>query len=214
MRTPLAAAMLYISHISRASLGTRVRRKLEGTLRHMDQLVTNMLFYARGRGLPMAPVALEALLADVATLVQPIAAAHECRVEFLIGIPNKLLQVNRDAVATAVQNLIINALQACGRGGEVRLYALEQQEDRIELRVSDNGPGIPDDLKQRIFEPFFSTRAQGSGLGLAVARALIQAHDGDIWVKSEPGHGTTFGVTLPVLAPRAGDRNPAQQAAA
>jgi signal transduction histidine kinase len=106
---------------------------------------------------------------------------------------------NRDAITTAIQNLITNAAQASGDGGTVRVHTRVHETRSIEIEVSDDGPGIPPQLQREIFAPFFSTRAAGAGLGLAVVQAVARAHDGDVRVRSRPGHGAAFSLILPAL---------------
>jgi two-component system, NtrC family, sensor kinase len=95
--------------------------------------------------------------------------------------------------------LLVNAGDAMPQGGEVTVAAAVEGE-RVSLRVRDNGPGIPEDLQQRIFEPFFSTKedGQGTGLGLAIASGIVEQHDGAIAVTSAPGKGSEFHIRLPL----------------
>ena len=95
-------------------------------------------------------------------------------------------------------NLIDNALDAVNEGGHVQTVA-RRQGGFVEVRVIDDGPGIPADIRDRIFDPFFTTKpvGQGTGLGLDIVRRLVQRHNGEIEVKSTPGH-TEFRVCLPI----------------
>jgi signal transduction histidine kinase len=104
-------------------------------------------------------------------------------------------------------NLIDNALDAAPVSGRVEIRA-EHRGGRVVVRVIDNGPGIPPDLRERIFDQFFTTKpvGQGTGLGLDITRRLVRKHDGDIEVESEPGR-TVFLISLPVAGgPEGGDR--------
>ena len=100
---------------------------------------------------------------------------------------------------SALTNLGMNALQAMHGQGELLVFARQSDQQHIEIVVSDNGPGIAKDKLQHIFDPFFTTRADGTGLGLAVVRAIVHAHKGEIVVDSQAGEGTTFVLRLPVL---------------
>jgi two-component system sensor histidine kinase HydH len=97
-----------------------------------------------------------------------------------------------------VINLLLNAIQACGTGGKVSLEA--QSDDAIRLRVTDNGCGIPAGAEKQIFEPFFSRRQGGTGLGLFLSMDFARRWGGDIRVESMPGKGSTFEVVLPPAA--------------
>jgi PAS domain S-box-containing protein len=97
-------------------------------------------------------------------------------------------------------NMIVNAVDAMPRGGRL-LITCRRVDDRLQLRFSDNGMGMPDDVKEKIFEPFFSTKgAQGTGLGLSVSYSIIERHSGSISVVSERGSGTNFTIDLPAIA--------------
>jgi len=99
----------------------------------------------------------------------------------------------------AFLNLLLNAAQAMQGGGEIRVESVMHMHD-ICVRIMDNGPGIPEDVRERIFDPFFTTRdiGQGTGLGLTVSRDIVQAHGGRLLLDSEVGRGTTVAIYLPV----------------
>jgi len=97
-------------------------------------------------------------------------------------------------------NLIVNAVDAMPRGGKL-LVTCRQKNGRLQLHFADNGMGMPEDVRQKIFEPFFSTKgAHGTGLGLSVSYSIIERHSGSIRVVSEPGNGTNFTIDLPAVA--------------
>jgi signal transduction histidine kinase len=101
----------------------------------------------------------------------------------------------------ALINLVVNAIQATPKGGRVRLEATPVREgDRAHacIEVIDEGPGIPANMVDHIFQPFFTTKATGTGLGLAVVKRIVDAHRGDVAFRSAPGQGTTFTVRLPI----------------
>jgi len=96
----------------------------------------------------------------------------------------------------AFLNIVINALQATPAGGSVDI-ALNKVGSGFEIRFRDSGSGIDPDNLQRIFEPFYTTKADGTGLGLAVTRKIIEGHGGRLDIESEPGQGTTVSISLP-----------------
>ena len=202
VRTPLATALLYVSHLNRPQLDEserlRVAEKIHSRLRHLEHLVKDMLVFARGDALRQEPVALAPLFSELQQALEPQLQASGCRFTLDAHIGDATLLGNREALAGALLNLVTNAMQACGAGGRIRLGATCAPDGKIEIRVSDNGPGIPVELQERIFEPFFTTRADGTGLGLAVVQAVAQAHGGTAWVESQPGQGTMFGLRLPL----------------
>ncbi|HEV7921067.1 MAG TPA: ATP-binding protein [Thermoanaerobaculia bacterium] len=103
-------------------------------------------------------------------------------------------------------NLVLNARDASPRGAKIEITAARVAGDRLDLTVADRGAGIPDDIRTRIFEPLFTTKRSGTGLGLAVVHQVIEAHDGEVRVESEMGRGTRFHLLLPLIADRAAVR--------
>ena len=94
-------------------------------------------------------------------------------------------------------NLIVNALQILPPGGHVTVRTVPRRGERVGFAVIDDGPGIPRDAQERIFTPFYSLRAGGTGLGLALVERVVHEHQGTVSVESAPGHGATFRVELP-----------------
>jgi signal transduction histidine kinase len=107
----------------------------------------------------------------------------------LVGVRDQLVQV--------VFNLVLNAIDATGKGGRIDVTA-EAADSRIVLVVRDNGTGIPDGVRDRLFRPYFTTKKHGTGLGLFVIRKIVEEHGGRVSVDSAPGPGTTFRIELPV----------------
>jgi two-component system sensor histidine kinase FlrB len=202
VRTPLATALLYVSHLNRPQLDEserlRVAEKILSRLRHLEHLVKDMLVFARGDALRHETVALAPLLIELQQALEPQLQTSGCHLTLDAHVGDAALLGNREALAGALLNLVTNAIQACGTGGEIRLAAACTADGKIEIRVHDNGPGIPAELQEQIFEPFFTTRADGTGLGLAVVQAVTQAHGGMVWLESQPGKGTMFGLRLPL----------------
>jgi two-component system NtrC family sensor kinase len=97
-------------------------------------------------------------------------------------------------------NLLINACDAMGDKGRIRVRTRALDPQRVRLEFEDEGPGIPPEMRDRVFEPFFTTKpvGQGTGLGLSLSHGIIERHGGRIWVESEPGAGTRFVIELPV----------------
>jgi signal transduction histidine kinase len=107
------------------------------------------------------------------------------------------VRVDRDLFKQAVLNIVVNAMQAMSGGGELRFEATSGKNG-AELRISDTGSGIPEELREKIFSLYFSTKKDGSGIGLAMTYRIVQLHDGTIDFTSEAGKGTTFLIRLPI----------------
>jgi signal transduction histidine kinase len=104
------------------------------------------------------------------------------------GHPEKLRQV--------LVNLVRNAAEAAGAGGRISVV-LTERDGTAEIAIEDSGPGIPPELRPRLFEPFFTTKPSGTGLGLAVSRAIARAHGGDLAADAATGGGARFALRLP-----------------
>lgn len=137
------------------------------------------------------------VIEDVRRLIEPVAAEQNVAVE--LDVPDHAARLNgyRQRVKQAILNLAVNAVDAMPKGGTLRL-SLQVSEDRAAVEVSDTGAGIPSGIIPRIFELHFTTKNTGTGVGLYVARDVIEKHGGSIVVDSEPGRGTVFRVGLPV----------------
>lgn len=209
IRTPLASALLYVSQLERAVLGDETRRrcvgKLRGCIDHVNRLTRDMLVFAGGGALNTAEFEISTLLADFRGLSAALIASGDCRLDIIDHSAGARIHGNRDALMTVLQNMLENAVHACAQArgqarndaGHIRLL-VRRVGDGLEIALSDDGAGIPRELRARVLEPFFTTKPQGSGLGLAVARAVAQAHQGELWIDSEAGLGTTVGMRLPV----------------
>jgi two-component system sensor histidine kinase FlrB len=196
IRTPLAGALLYLSQC-RSRRDERERSKLleKGIerLRHLDLLVQDMLVFARGKG-PGERVRVADLFKavhDAAMAVKP-PKAH-----LVIHGSDVLVELdgNRTALTAALTNLVNNAFEAAS--DVVVTLQATLRGDRVEFTVRDNGPGIAPSLQSKVFEPFFSTRPAGTGLGLAVVKTVAEAHGGNLALHSGPELGTRIDIDLP-----------------
>lgn len=197
IRTPLAGALLYLSQCRTCDESRRpdlLNRGIE-RLRDLDRLVQDMLVFARGTG-PGERLRIADLFRavhDAALGIKP-PQAH-----LVIEGANALLELhgNRTALTAALTNLVANAFEAAP--DVVVTLRAEARGHRVALVVHDNGPGIAREIQSRIFEPFFSTRAAGTGLGLAVVKSVAEAHGGGLELASTPERGTTIGIAVPCV---------------
>jgi signal transduction histidine kinase len=112
-------------------------------------------------------------------------------------VENVEVRIDRDLFKQAMLNVVVNAMQVMPQGGDLT-FAATVGEDSVEIRISDTGGGIPPELREKIFRLYFSTKKDGSGIGLAMTFRIVQLHDGTIGFDSEPGKGTTFLIRLPI----------------
>lgn len=174
---------------------------MQGEVRRLNAIVEQFLSLARP--LPLKPERLEVpdLLGELAALVE--ADARAAGVRTVVEAPADLPPViaDRDHLKQVLLNLVLNAIQAMPGGGTLRLDAAATRE-ALTLAVADTGHGIPPEQLPRVFDPYFTTKTKGLGLGLATARRIVEEHGGRLEVQSEPGRGSRFQVILP--RPKAG----------
>ena len=202
IRTPLSTAMLYASHLHDQDLPAAQRQRfgerLSGRLKAMEHQVRDMLLFAKG-DLPLEDrVSVEqlfdALQVDAGSLVEANAAS--CRWDN--RCPQGLaLKCNRDTLVGAVTNLIDNAIQAGGDAARLKVCA-RLIEGQLSLSVVDTGCGMDAEQRAQIGEPFYTTRAQGTGLGVSVVKSVARAHGGAFYLRSKAGWGTSAELLLPV----------------
>ncbi|RTE85663.1 HAMP domain-containing histidine kinase [Lysobacter sp. N42] len=201
IRTPLSAAMLYAEGLQREELGADQRKKFAGKLNDrlldLESQLNDMLLYAKsGEQQPVKRLSIRHLLDVVHGQTEGVAEQHH--VKLVIEQPQQDVFVigNENALAGALQNLIVNAIQASSVEGEVTVQCSASQTD-VKLTISDQGCGIPQNVLHDIFTPFFTNKQHGTGLGLAVVKTVMNAHQGSVDVHSEEGKGTRFELCLP-----------------
>jgi two-component system sensor histidine kinase FlrB len=198
IRTPLAAALLYASQMmlpgrSTEDLG-RCAERTVGSLRQLDKLVNDMLAFAHG-GAAREVVSVSALLEQVAQWLRP-ALRRGTRLTIRTEAPDLMVRASAPSLVSAVLNLATNALQAASADLDLELLARRAAGGRAQIVVSDNGPGVPAHIRERIFEPFFTTRTRGNGIGLAIVKSVVEAHQGGVAL-AESADGATFVIDLP-----------------
>jgi two-component system sensor histidine kinase FlrB len=200
IRTPLSAAMIYASHLTEQALNVETQQRFAGKLKErlheLEHQVRDMLVFARGE-LPLTdrltPLALlDALKSAAQTHVRDSQVRWQCD-----SLHGELL-CNRDTLIGALLNMIENAVQASAGQARIKIHAYSRG-DTLRLCISDNGCGIDAAALARIGEPFFTTKTTGTGLGLAVVKAIARAHQGQVYFLSRPGRGTCAIVSLPLI---------------
>jgi two-component system sensor histidine kinase FlrB len=201
LRTPLATALLYAGNLARPQLPDldrqRFAERVQARLRDLERMIQDMLTFVRGAPAAREAIDFAALLREVAQVMEPQTQAAGVSLQVQVDCGPARVLGQREALAGALLNLLENALQACAAGGEVRLEADAAAAAAVRVRVSDSGTGMEESVRARLFEPFFTTRSDGTGLGLAIVRTVVQAHGGEIGVRSSPGRGSEFEVMLP-----------------
>lgn len=161
----------------------------------LNKLVSTLIDAARPRLPVFAELNLTELVSRTIALLKTQAQAKNISIKFS-QTHNILAYADGDQVTQVLMNLLMNAIQILPQGGQVEI-SLDSQADKIVLSVADNGPGISSNDQSQIFEPFFTQRSGGVGLGLAVVRQIVQAHGGEISYRPSQTNGAEFTVTLP-----------------
>ena len=193
----------------------RIERRFETLGRETERLrntLEDFLRYAGRVRLDCAPTDLNALLDELADFFEPQAAASQIQLRSQLAASPAIAPADADVLKQAVLNLMINAVQAMTRarielepeahgGCDELLLRTHRRRDGsravVEIHVTDTGPGLAPEVAEKIFQPYFSTKADGSGLGLSTARRIVEEHGGSIAVHSEEGRGCDFVVSLP-----------------
>lgn len=170
---------------------------LESEVARLEKILQDFLQFAGGHVVRPQLVDVNGWLDELLDFYEPACSDAQVRLERQLGPSLPQIMVDRDLMKQAVLNLLKNAVQAMQGGGTLRVRTWSTG-DRVRVEVSDTGCGIPPDVLPRIFDPYFTTREAGTGLGLPTVRRIVAEHGGDIGVESRIGHGTTFVVTLPV----------------
>lgn len=203
VRTPLGI-LRTSAQVLRRSIEARTPKEAElldimiAETDRLSHVVTELLDLAR----PHRPAAqsndLAVVLARAVEFVRAQAAQQGVRLRQEFSEHSPPAWCDAEQIYQVALNLIVNAMQSMPSGGNVVVRLEAERSGRVAFGVADDGPGIPEDIQDKVFAPFFTTRASGTGLGLALVERIVSAHRGTITVNSSPGEGATFRVTLPV----------------
>jgi signal transduction histidine kinase len=213
LRNPLGAAKLAADMVMKRAqqqsepLLAKQAQTIQRAAVRMERLIGDLLdmssIHVGKLSIDRRPRAADGLLREAAEIHEPIAAEHG--IQFTVERQVAELQVlcDRERILQVFSNLLGNSFKFCAAGARVTLRS-QRDGDDIRFEVADTGPGIPPDEQRHIFEPYWSAERdgkKGTGLGLFITHGVIEAHGGKIWLQSEPGEGTTFFFTLPIVEP-------------
>ena len=173
-------------------------RTLQREISRLEGILDDFLRYARGGEINRAPADLVGLIREVLEFAAPELEAENVRLHDSLPNSMPLCMLDVGAFRQVVLNLLVNARQAMPGGGEL-IVELRRDGARAELSVTDSGVGMSEEQLERCFDLYFSTKRNGTGLGLATVRTIVEMHEGKIGVLSEEGRGTRFHIWLPLL---------------
>ena len=188
IRTPLSAAMIYGEHLQNEDLPPVQREKFANKmmqrLHHLEHQIRDMLIFARGEAPLNDDVILSQLLHDWQEALEIPLQQNNAHCEFQINEVDVHIHCNHDALIGALMNLVNNALEACGQGAQLKIRVTVDKQYQVNIEIEDNGPGFGSALDEQILQPFFTTKSNGTGLGLAVVQAIARAHYGEFNIAS------------------------------
>jgi signal transduction histidine kinase len=207
IRNPLNVINLSIDHVNtKFPPEDEIKRKqfssilssIKDEIARLNRMVTDLLNYGRPANLALQTVDVVELVQETVALIQ--AQADEQGVNISVDRDAEPARVNGDAerLKSCMSNIAINALQAMPSGGSLKA-SIHRSNGFVEISISDSGVGISEESIGKVFEPYFSTKQSGFGLGLAVTKKIVEEHHGHINVKSNVSRGTTFTLTLPAV---------------
>lgn len=201
IRNPLAGIAGVVEVMGRElpteSSSRGVLPEVQNEIHHIQAILNDLLAYARPRPPEFHPADLNATVEQAVFLARQQVRTKP--IEITIDPDKKLRRISHDPVQIqqVILNLLLNGIQAVHNQGKIEV-TLRQEGEWAVIRITDTGKGIPRDSLSKIFKPFFTTRKEGTGLGLPLAKGIVESHKGRIEVTSEPGQGAQFEVWLPI----------------
>ena len=201
IRNPLAALRFQLHSLRRrADDPQRVAATsdtIDSELSRIQALVQDYLAHERAQSLRVEPVDVTSAVRALQELMGELLRENGTRLSLVERAPGVTVMCDPHALRQVLMNLVINAQQAMGRGGVITITT-DQSEGFGTIAVSDTGPGIPEEMKDRLFKPFATSKKEGSGIGLALVKRFVDNFGGSVAVASEPGRGATFTLRLPL----------------
>ena len=216
IRTPLSSALLYISTLNHPLNDEKERvcfaDKAKERLRHLERMVNDMLIFARGDVSESEYINANEMMLQLKNITGTHNSLQQIQFEIDSNLQDVTIQANRDVLLSAFQNIIDNAIEACCDTGSsdaesqnienceqvlIVIKAILNTSNQLEVNIKDNGRGMSETVKDKVLEPFFTTRSSGTGLGLAVVSSIVNRYAGEIHIDSTEGVGSDFTIKFP-----------------
>ena len=202
IRTPLSSTILYVDQLSQnidQDKRDRICSALKAQLSQTETLITAMLGFVRGgSSLCLEPANVKSVVDKAISSCDSLLEDSGAVLSTNKNNPNLTVLAASAELASVIANMIQNAIQVCDSTPDIEVWAGAVNQHMMLIRVSDNGPGIPEDAIDQVFDPFFTTRAAGTGLGLAVLASVVQRHGGTVHAANRESGGAQFTILLPV----------------
>ena len=212
IRTPAASALLYLSSLRRSEntpdAVEKYADKVHEQLCHIEAMVRDMLAYAKGEQASEANIFTPQELIDaLKRAVQTQFNQADVALIIQSRESDLYLKGNREAFIGALINLVMNSLHAASDAPlRIEIHFTRYDANTLSITVKDNGVGIPIEIQETVFDPFVTTRPQGTGLGLAVVKSIVEKHGGQIRLESQHGRGTSITMRIPIYQAQAGEK--------
>jgi signal transduction histidine kinase len=200
VKNPLAGLLLYSLHLrdmlEKPSPEVALVDKIVDTINHLNRRIEHILGFARPLSLTAQSGNLNQIINDILELLRSQVTANQIEVRLSLDEQNASWMIDESSMRGALMNLIVNAIEAMPGGGTLSIDS-KWTEETLQLEITDTGGGIADDQIKKIFEPFYTTKEQGLGLGMPYAKKIVEEHGGSVSLNTRSGEGTTIHITLP-----------------
>ncbi len=203
VKNPINAIVVHLELLRNKLSGPDARAMrhleiIESEIQRLDRVVQTLVDFSRPVELQLREQDLRRIVSGVLMLASAELETHNVRVYSHMPDRQIITKVDADLIKQAILNVVLNGAQAMGQGGDLNVTMREEGRMAV-IEISDSGSGIPDDIRDKIFDLYFTTRKDGSGIGLAMTYRIVQLHNGSIDVQSEQNIGSTFTLKLPLL---------------
>jgi signal transduction histidine kinase len=205
VRNPINAIMVHLEVLREKirQIDPESKRHMDvigSEIQRLDRVVQTLVDFTKPVELRLVETDLRKMLEEVTMLAEPEAAQHGVTVHCDIPEEDLLVKADIDLVKQAVLNIAINGIQAMPQGGELTIVG-RRTDSSVDIEVRDQGSGIPAEIREKIFNLYFTTKKAGSGIGLAMTYRVMQLHNGEVEFDSQSGRGTIFRLRFPALEP-------------
>jgi signal transduction histidine kinase len=205
VKNPINAIVVHLEVLRQKlqQIDPQTRRHLDvigSEIQRLDRVVRTLVDFTRPVELQLKDLDLRRLVDDVVALAAPDAERHNVRIDNVSAAGPLPVRIDSDLVKQALLNVVLNGVQAMDDGGVLHIASQSMNGSAL-VEVRDQGPGIPPDIRDKIFNLYFTTKKTGSGIGLAMSYRVMQLHNGSLEFDSVAGQGTTFRLQFPLQLP-------------